>query len=218
MSFEQEFNLFLEEQRAGAQGQRLEMLNRDLVGERKMFKEVLWPVFQTFEGFVMEYEVVCSTGIRVYVDAYYEPLGLAFESEGFAVHADKVTRERFSFEKRRVRNLAAKRIRYIPFAWDELDKKPDLCRSSLCEILGRYDRASNEGDLSLAEREVLRHALLLGRPFGVCDVMEGSGRGRDVSFKVIKKLISKKWIKPLYTGRTRNHRFVLNRDKVKALF
>lgn len=48
--FEVEFEKFLDEQRNAAVGRRLEMLQKDLVGEKKMFKEVLWPVFKSFDG------------------------------------------------------------------------------------------------------------------------------------------------------------------------
>ena len=51
MRFEQEWNLFLQNQIESAQGNRKERLKRDLIGEKKMFREALWPVFQTFEGF-----------------------------------------------------------------------------------------------------------------------------------------------------------------------
>ncbi len=93
MSFEEEFEKFLNAQNQQASGQRAELLNREMTGERKMFEKVLWPVFQTFQGFVLEYEIVFGSGIKGYVDAFYEPLGLVFESEGYLVHAGEITRQ-----------------------------------------------------------------------------------------------------------------------------
>jgi hypothetical protein len=136
--FEQEFARFLEEQKKSASGLRLEQLQKDNMGEKKLLEAVLWPVFKSFDGFTLEYELVSTSGVRIFIDAFYEPLGFAFESEGFAVHAGNIPRDRFSFEKMRARTLAAYRYEYIPFSWDELDKKPDACRRSVYELRGIY--------------------------------------------------------------------------------
>jgi hypothetical protein len=47
--FEEEFEKFLKEQKRNASGLRLEQLNKDLTGEKKL-AEVIWPIFKSFEG------------------------------------------------------------------------------------------------------------------------------------------------------------------------
>jgi hypothetical protein len=53
--FQEACNQFLEEQKTGAHGQRLEMLNRDLSGTKKVLEVAVWPVLKTLTGLVLEY-------------------------------------------------------------------------------------------------------------------------------------------------------------------
>lgn len=157
---EQEWEKFVQSQRRTASGNRLERLKKNLVGEKKMFKEALWPVFRSFEGFSLEYEVKSLSGVHIYLDAFYHPLKIAFESEGFVPHAETITRDRFSFERMRIRTMAYLGYKFVPFTWDELDQHPEMCRRTVYELLGRYsgkdDRAYRE--LTVYEQEVLRYA------------------------------------------------------------
>jgi hypothetical protein len=91
LSFETEYAIFLEKQRRTASGVRLEQLHKDLTGEKKLIS-MLWPIFNSFEGFRMEHEIVSMSGVRMYIDMFYEPLKLSFECEGFVVHAENITR------------------------------------------------------------------------------------------------------------------------------
>lgn len=214
--FEREFKRFVEEQKGGAVGRRLEMLEKDMIGEEKLFKEVLWPVFGSFKGFVMQYELVTLTGVMIYVDAFYEPYRIAFESEGFVAHAENISRDRFDFERNRVRTMASRGVTYYPYTWDELNKKPEACRSALYEFLGKYRNSVDDG-LSLYEREVVRNAYLLGRTVRVADVCEWIGRNPNVGRNVIKSMIAKSLLKPKKTDRTRHHEFQLGERAMKFL-
>lgn len=55
--FETEVEMFVQEQRRSAKGQRFEQLNRDLIAERKMLGTILRPVFGSFDGMIMEYRI-----------------------------------------------------------------------------------------------------------------------------------------------------------------
>jgi len=201
MRFEQEWNLFLQSQIESAQGNRKERLKRDLIGEKKMFREALWPVFQTFEGFKLEYPLRSLSGVTIYVDACYEPLKIAFESEGYVPHAETITRDRFSFERMRIRTLALYGYKYIPFSWDELEKHPADCQRSVYELLGRYSYANSMiHELSVYERELLRYALWLNRPFRNEDAQQCLKLGEVTCRKVLKGLLEKKLIKPAGSG------------------
>ena len=156
--FELEFAKFLDEQRRTATGTRLERLHKDLIGEKKMLETAIWPVLKSFEGLILEYEVISLSGVKIYIDAFYAPIAAAFESEGFVYHADNITRDRFDFERMRVRTMMMYGYKYVPFTWDELEKKPEVCRRTVYELLGRF--AMTEGkaynELTVQEREVLR--------------------------------------------------------------
>jgi hypothetical protein len=211
MMFEQEYEMLLARQRKSASGQRLEMLNKDLSGTQKLLEVVVWPVLKSFEGITLEYELVSSKGAKIYIDVYYQPLKLAFESEGFVVHAEKITRDRFSFEKMRVRTMAKYGDRYIPFSRDELDKNLEACQGEFYELLGRYsstaDRAMEE--LSVFEREVIRYSLRLHRPLRLADVKYCLQCGYERANNVLRKMMDNNLIKPIGSGSQRYHEYEL---------
>lgn len=136
--FEKLFELYLNEQKRSANGRRLEMLQRNLTGEIKLLKEVLWPVLGSFDGLEMEHEMIGMSGMRIFGDFYYKPLQLIFEGEGFVSHAEMITRDRFDFEKMRIRTIAQYRYTFYPFSWDDLDKRPEACRRAVYALLGMY--------------------------------------------------------------------------------
>lgn len=210
--FEKEFEKFLSIQKQSATGHRLELLNRRLTGEKKMLEVVIWPVLQSFDGVTMEYELTSLAGNKIYIDAFYAPLGLAFESEGFASHAETITRDRFSFEKLRARTLAAYRYPYVPFSKDELDGNGEACRRSLYEIFGRYSSVAGSRameELSVYEREVLRYMLRLNRNLKLVDVKYVLQCGYVCLRRVIEQLIIKNMIKPVGSGSQRFHEYEL---------
>ncbi|MCC3376101.1 hypothetical protein [Cohnella sp. REN36] len=136
-SLEQQVDDFLEAQKEVAMGQRLEMMQGDLSGTRKLLPAVLLPVSGTFRGLTLVYEMVSLSGARISIDAFYEPLGIAFEAEGYVAHHERITRDRFSFEKMRIRTFGNCDYAFYPFSWDEMDKRPEVCRRAVCELLGR---------------------------------------------------------------------------------
>lgn len=210
--FEQEYEKFLMRQRLGASGQRLERLNKDLVGEKKLLEVIVWPIMRSFDGWTMEYELMSSSGVKIYIDLFYDPLSFALESEGFVVHAESITRDRFSFEKMRVRTMGIYGYRYIPFSRDELDKQPDACRRSFYELLGRYSSSAGSKaieELSVLEREVLRYSLRLNRSLRLEDVKYILQSGYRCSSNTIEKLLDKKFIKPIGSGTKRFHEYEL---------
>lgn len=91
--FEQEFDKLLHSQQSLATGTRLEQLQKNLVGEKKLLEVVVWPVLKSFDGIILEHEIISTTGVKIYIDVFYEPLELGFESEGFVVHAEGITRD-----------------------------------------------------------------------------------------------------------------------------
>jgi hypothetical protein len=214
--FEHECKRFLDEQRRSASGQRLEQLQKDLTGEIKLMKEALWPVLKSFDGLSMEHELISTTGVKIYLDVFFEPLNIAFESEGFVVHAENITRERFSFERMRIRTIAMYGYKYIPFSWDELDKRTEACRRSVYELFGRFSSTTGlaHKDLTVSEREVLRYALRLNRPLRLKDACYCLQMGTKPARNVLIRLMEKKLIKPIGNGTQRHHMYIIE-EKAK---
>jgi len=105
-TYEAEFIRLLERQIRTAAGQRLEMLKKDKTGEKRLYCAVIRPVFPSAaDEIVMEYEIPSMTGVRIYLDFYLPSLRWALECEGYVSHAEKITRDRFDFEKSRIRAM-----------------------------------------------------------------------------------------------------------------
>ncbi|XID95419.1 hypothetical protein ACF3MZ_13260 [Paenibacillaceae bacterium WGS1546] len=219
--FEQAYEKLLKEQRESATGRRLEMLHLDLTGTKKLLEAVVWPVLRSFEGIILEHEIPNPTGVTVYVDAFYAPISAALECEGFVVHAEKITRSRFDFEKTRVRMMGLRGIVYMPFSKDQLDKQPELCRQSFYELLGRYTSAGGSAameKLTPFEREVIRYGLHLNRPLRLEDVKYCLQCEYRRAHTVVKDLVEKNLMKPVKDSAIRIHQYLLLPEARDVLF
>ncbi|MFC5531757.1 hypothetical protein [Cohnella yongneupensis] len=216
--FELAYGKFLKEQQRSSSGMRLEMLKKHGPGERKLL-ELLWSVFKSFEGIELEYEVVTSTGVRNYIDAFYKPLRIAFEAEGFVVHAEKITRDRFDSEKNKVRSVGIAGYLYFPFSWDEMDKRPELCKRSIYEVLGQRSTGVETEYLHLApyEREIIRLGLRLTEGFRISDIRECLQCSAGLASKLVKSLHHKRILRPANPEARRHHRYLLEDDAHKHL-
>lgn len=189
-SFERMWVLFLEEQKKGARGQRLAKLQEDLTGTMQLLKTVVWPVFRTFDDLSLEHGVRTRSGSRIYVDVFHTKLRIAFEEEHYVTHAELVTRDRYNFERFRVRSLANRRLVYYPYSRDELVKRPDLCRQELLELIGSLGNMEGSGlmDLPVYEREVIRCAALATGPFRPGEASHWLGISRKSTGKILKTM------------------------------
>lgn len=106
MNYVLEYERLLEEQKKQATGMRLEMLNKQGEGERKLVVDIVLPVVKTIKGIILEYEIVTLTGVKGYIDAFLGPNDFGLEGEGFVAHAQNITRPRFDFEKNKIRSMA----------------------------------------------------------------------------------------------------------------
>ncbi|WP_127582260.1 MarR family transcriptional regulator [Paenibacillus koleovorans] len=209
--FQLAFERLLQEQRAEASGQRLEMLHRDLTGTRKLLEVAVWPALKSLQGIVLEKELVTSNGVKAYIDAFYTPLWFALEANGYVSHVETITRERYSFEQMKIRSIGGKRFVYLPFSWDELDKRPDACLRSFYEQLGQYgvNKRVEFMQLSVYEREVLR--LLVSSPEAVLiqEIREVLQVCKPTCRKLLVQLHQKGLIRSVGGGEHRFHRFTI---------
>lgn len=210
--FDSAFEALVEDQKRTASGQRLELLKKDLTGTKKLLQVVVWPTLQSLDGIILEYEFISSSGVRIYLDAYLKPLRLALECDGYVAHAENMTRDRFSFERMRVRSAALQGLRYFPFSYDELDKKPEACQRAMYELLGRYGSSPSTALMTLPvnEREVLRLGWAkLGNPFTLAEVCECLLAGDNGARSILRKLVQRELIQPIGRGTQRFRSYML---------
>jgi hypothetical protein len=216
--FDKQFEVYFEEQKRLANPRRLEMLQRNLTGEIKLLKDVLWPVIGSFDDLEMEHEMISLTGVRIYGDFFFKQFRIIFECEGFVSHAEMITRDRFDFEKMRIRTFAQYTYVFFPFSWDDIDKRPEVCRRALYALLGMYGSSGGETpyDLTVNEREVLRYALRLNRPIRLEDACYCLQMGKSTSANLLKILCDKSLIQPTGKVILRIHTYDLT-DKAKQI-
>ncbi|MGN7457043.1 hypothetical protein ACTHPH_19710 [Paenibacillus pasadenensis] len=210
---------FIEKERSGAKGQRLEMLERNLHGTIKLIETVLFPVFGSLDGFRLEYEFKSPNGYNFYADLFHEPLQTVFECDGYVPHAELLTRERFSMERQRIRTMTLFGYRYLPFSWDELDKKGEQCRRAVYELVGRCGHGNaNQGirALPIQDRELLRLAAN-GRIFRQPDAQAWLGLKEDTVRKITRRLMDQGWLAAKGNGNARHHAYHIT-DKGWKLF
>ncbi|WP_373230860.1 hypothetical protein [Cohnella sp.] len=218
--FEKQFEIYFNEQKRSANPRRLEMLQKNLTGEIKLLKDVLWPVIGTFDDLEMEYEMISLTGIRIYGDFFYKAFRIIFECEGFVSHAETITRDRYDFEKMRIRTFAQNGYIFYPYSWDDLDKRPEVCRRALYALLGRLGSSGGvtQFDLTVNEREVLRYALRLNRPIRLDDACYCLQLGKSTSAVVLKSLYNKALIQSVGNGVHRIHTYEVTEKGRQTLF
>lgn len=217
--FEVEFERLLGEQIRGAVGTRLEMLEKDLTGTRKLC-EILFQAFGTLDNLVLEYELVGESGTRIYCDVYHRGMHAVFEALGYVVHAERITRSRHSFEQMRIRTFMKAGMKFVPFSWDELDKKPEMCLRSVYELMGRFGRVDSKKWLLLSvyERELIRCAMVHHeRSFGMNEIYSWWGLGNAAARKHLYPLLEKGLITRVGGGERRGHRFRLTESVADLL-
>lgn len=217
--FEEMYAAFWSEQARAADGQRREMLEKDLTGTRLLLEKALLPVLGSFEGMELEYEIVNFSGVKLYGDVYHHRLRTVFEEDHYTTHAEKITRRRFSFERGRARAFAVLGLRYFPFSRDELEQFPELCRRDLNELISRAASAEQSGLMQrpVYERELLRCALLLRKPFRLSDASGWLQLRREASRNVIRRLQADGLIQGIGGGEYRCHEFGVT-EKGLSLF
>jgi len=219
MGFENEFDRYLEEQKKTASGQRAEMLHRNLAGTKLLFENLLLPVFGSFDGMEMEYEMNGLSGVKIYSDVGFPRIRTVFEEDHFVTHAEKITRDRFNFKRARARSVAVHGYIYFPYSRDELEKKPDFCQRNLFELVGRIGSIGGTGlmQLRVFEREVLRCAFMRHKPFQLADVSEWLMLKKESCRKVIRELECKGLVDAIGGGSVRCHEFSITDKAVHML-
>jgi hypothetical protein len=217
--FEEEFEKLLEVQKAAATGQRSEMLNRNLTGTKLLMKNLLLPVFGKSDGMVLEYEMTGPSGVKIFGDVGLPSLRLIVEEDHFITHAEKVTRDRFSFERARARSVAVNLFIYFPYSRDELEKRPEESQRSLYELLGKLGTKEGTGLMKLPvyEREVLRCAWLRGQTFRLGDVSEWLLLGRETCRKIIWEMQKKELVCSVGGGPKRCYEFHITEKSLQLL-
>lgn len=159
------------------------------------------------------------SGIKIYGDVFHDKLRTVFEDDSFVTHAEKITRDRFSFERARARSVAILGYTYFLYSRDEITKKPSFCRRNLYELIGRIGNLEGVGLLQLPvyEREILRYSLLGNKPFRVTEVCMWLQLKSETCRKILRDMEAKGLVYPIGRGTMRSHKFMITEKAMGLL-
>jgi predicted transcriptional regulator len=164
--------------------------------------------------------MVNSSGVKIYGDVGRPEILTIFEEDHYTTHAEKITRNRFSFERARARSVRLQGYIYFPYSREELETKPQFCQRDLYELIGRYGNVEGAGLLKLPvyEREVIRCALLRSKSFNLTDVSTWLQLKKERCTKVMQALVSKGLVISIGGGATRFHEFMISEKGFSLLY
>ncbi|GGF59080.1 hypothetical protein GCM10010912_00290 [Paenibacillus albidus] len=158
MVYEQGYDAFIQWHISSRSGERRGRLERGYQHAVALFlRQVWWPLRGGF------YEVLDWRGRSYFADFAFisGPLRLLIEIKGYTAHVREMDRQKYCNELNREAFLTAMGYQVISFAYDDVERRPELCQTLLRMVLSRYmATAGPAAKWLLAEREVIRLMIL----------------------------------------------------------
>ncbi|RKP48767.1 DNA-binding response regulator [Cohnella endophytica] len=197
--FEQNYYVWLEQQRKARSGEALRKLAEDHRHAEELFvRTVWWPAIGKLDDLHAEYEVPNARSSSYYLDfAYIRPsYRIDWEIDDFSSHAKNINRRGFEYERDRQNFLTHNGWQVYRFSLDAVRERPLQCQQFVLQVIGKLygsnDNGLQNGDasrLTLKQREILRIALRLQRPFTPLEVCEGLGIKAQHARKLLHELV-----------------------------
>ncbi|MGN7761980.1 hypothetical protein [Paenibacillus sp. 22594] len=200
-SFEKAHESLVERHLSVRTGERRGRLARGhQYAEKLLLQNVWWPLFGNLDHLHPEYEVYDWNRKSQFLDfAFIQPYGkFGLECDGYQSHVKDMDREKFSYSLNRDTFLTGMGWRIIHFSFDDVQKRPEVCRMLLQMVIGpTLIRNSPASSISPQEREVLRMAWCTGQGIRPKDIMVHY----DVNFRTARKwlqgLVGKGMLRPI---------------------
>lgn len=218
MGYDEAQRSFMQYHIENRKGERRGRLERGHGHAETLFlRNVWWPLRGSFQHLHPEYEVTDWRGRSYFADfAWLLPgkVKLIIEIKGFASHVRDMDRQKYCNELNRETFLFAMGYHVISFAYDDVEKHPELCITMLRMVLSRFEPTQTPiPRVKLAEREMMRFAIQQTEPIRPIDVERHFGMDHKTVVNLLRELCAKGWLQPSYRGRgTRIVRYELARD------
>jgi hypothetical protein len=217
MTFEEAHASFIRQHLACRSGERRGRLERGHGhGEILFLKNVWWPLAGDFESLHPEYEVPDWRGRSYFADFAWLPGGvkLIFEIKGYGAHVQEMDRQKYCNELNRETFLLAMGYHVVSFAYDDVERRSELCRTLLRMVMSRYrSERLPVSRAKIAEKEVIRLAIRLVEPIRPKDVERHFEIDHRTAVLMLRKLCRKGWLSPVRRGNgQRIVRYGLTRD------
>ena len=183
-------------------------------GERLFLKQVWWPLFGHFHHLHPEYEAADWRGQPYFIDFAWirGRCKFAFEIKGYGPHVQNTDRTRYRRELNRETFLQTLGFRVVSIPYDDLKESPEITMFLLKSLLAPYI-TSGDSSFSPVEREVLRFAMLAGRPIKPIEIAQELSLNHRTAVKILKRLCDKGKLEPVTRGESgRISRYELKRS------
>jgi len=218
-SYEQAKEAWLANHLSRRSGERKGRLERGHAHAESLFlKNVWWAIRGAFDDLHPEYEVLDWRGRSYFADYAWLPGGgavkLIIEIKGFAAHVRDMDRQKYCNELNRETFLQAMGYVLISFAYDDVERRPEVCMQLLRMVLSRFEpnRAPVQRGL-MAEKEIIRLAIQRCGSVRPKDVQEQFEVNAKTAAQMLKKLQRSGWLLPVRgAGGVRTIRYELARE------
>lgn len=218
MAYDEAQRSFIQYHVENRKGERRGRLERGHGHAETLFlRNVWWPLRGSFQHLHPEYEVIDWRGRSYFADfAWLLPgkIKLIIEIKGFASHVRDMDRQKYSNELNRETFMFAMGYHVISFAYDDVEKNPELCMTMLRMVLSRFEPGQAQiSRTQLAEKEIIRLAVQQVEPIRPKDVERHFGMDHKTAVHHLRNLCARGWLQPFYRGTgKRIVRYELARD------
>ncbi|MCL6459737.1 MAG: endonuclease domain-containing protein [Gorillibacterium sp.] len=221
MDFEQAHQVFLEHHAAYRTGERKgRLLRGHQHAEKLLLQNVWWPLIGSFDHLHPEYEIVDWNRKSQFLDFAFLPTFGRFglECDGFQSHVLDMDREKFSHSLNRETFLTGMGWKMIHVSYDDVLKRPEVCRMLVKLVISPYlIRSPSSLSISPTQKEVLRFAWSLGKPFRSKDVADQYRVNFRTARKWLQAMVENGLLHPLNNGK-HIHYYELNQGALEHLF
>ncbi|SDX14681.1 hypothetical protein [Paenibacillus sp. CF384] len=175
-------------------------------GEILFARSIWWELRGSLEHLHPEFEIEDWRGRPWFADFAFLPPGgyqkLLIEVKSFSSHARDMDRFKFSGSCNREIYVQAIGYRLISIPYDDIERKPELIISLLRLYLNQFQpNAQSISRSLLIEKEVMRFALVLGKPVKPIDISKHLTINYRTTLRHIRELVSKGKLRPVISGK-----------------
>lgn len=171
-------------------------------GEEMFLRNVWWPLRRNLDGLHPEYEIMDWRGRSYFADFAWltEAVKWIIEIKGYGPHVRDMDRGGYCRELNRELFLQALGFRVISFAYDDVERHPELCITLLRMLLSRYEATRLAGLGKIALKSTLLFAAQLGKSVRPKDVAEHLGVSHRTAVRYLQQLCQMGWLIPQLSG------------------
>ncbi|MCD9023990.1 hypothetical protein [Cohnella silvisoli] len=202
VSFEQAHDEFIQSHLRRRTGERKgRLLRGHQHGEKLFLMNIWWILKGNFTYLHPEFEILDWRGRSYFADFCWKPPGpikLLIEVKSYSHHVRDLDREGYCRELNRELFNQAMGYRVISFAYDDVEKRPDLCITLLRLYISTHFSSESSTNLHiLAESEIIRLCFQLARDIRPIDISKHLRIDHRTAIKHLNVLCDKGWLNPI---------------------